>query len=125
MPRFRPSTSQRNSEASHNSRIARISFERSKKKSYWSCSVHPSSVHGRCDLVFIDGDHSEAGCERDWSGWSGFVAVGGRVVFHDARAGEPGAVTVATNMAGRGADIALRLKAKAEAIRAEAIARLM
>ena len=42
------------------------------------------------DLVFIDGDHSEAGCERDWSCWHGFVAVGGYVVFHDARAGEPG-----------------------------------
>jgi predicted O-methyltransferase YrrM len=42
------------------------------------------------ELVFIDGDHSEAGCELDWSGWHGFVAVGGRVVFHDARAGQPG-----------------------------------
>jgi predicted O-methyltransferase YrrM len=42
------------------------------------------------DLVFIDGDHSEAGCELDWSCWRRFVAVGGRVVFHDARAGEPG-----------------------------------
>lgn len=39
------------------------------------------------DLVFIDGDHSEAGCEQDWSSWHGFVAVGGRVAFHDARAG--------------------------------------
>ena len=45
---------------------------------------------GEVDLVFIDGDHSEAGCELDWSSWRGFVAVGGRVVFHDARAGEPG-----------------------------------
>jgi predicted O-methyltransferase YrrM len=41
------------------------------------------------DLVFIDGDHSEAGCELDWSDWRPFVAIGGRVVFHDARAGEP------------------------------------
>jgi predicted O-methyltransferase YrrM len=39
------------------------------------------------DLVFIDGDHSEAGCELDWSSWRRFVRVGGRVVFHDARAG--------------------------------------
>jgi predicted O-methyltransferase YrrM len=45
---------------------------------------------GEVDLVFIDGDHSEAGCERDWSSWRGFVASGGQVVFHDARAGEPG-----------------------------------
>jgi predicted O-methyltransferase YrrM len=45
---------------------------------------------GEVDLVFIDGDHSEAGCELDWSSWHGFVAVGGRVVFHDARAGAAG-----------------------------------
>ncbi len=49
-----------------------------------------SSWAGEVDLVFIDGDHSQAGCERDWSSWHGFVAVGGRVVFHDARAGESG-----------------------------------
>jgi predicted O-methyltransferase YrrM len=45
---------------------------------------------GDVDLVFIDGDHSQEGCERDWSAWRGFVADGGRVVFHDARAGQPG-----------------------------------
>jgi predicted O-methyltransferase YrrM len=44
---------------------------------------------GEVDLVFIDGDHSESGCERDWSSWRAFVAVGGRVVFHDARADRP------------------------------------
>ena len=38
------------------------------------------------DLVFIDGDHSEAGCERDWLDWSPLVARGGHVVLHDARA---------------------------------------
>jgi hypothetical protein len=42
------------------------------------------------DLVFIDGDHSRVGCELDWRSWHGFVAPGGRVVFHDARAGAPG-----------------------------------
>ena len=41
------------------------------------------------DLVFIDGDHSEAGCELDWSCGSASSRVGGRVVFHDARAGAP------------------------------------
>jgi predicted O-methyltransferase YrrM len=45
---------------------------------------------GEVDLVFIDGDHSEAGCERDWSSWRDLVGEGGRVVFHDARAGQPG-----------------------------------
>jgi hypothetical protein len=42
------------------------------------------------DLVFIDGDHSEAGCELDWTSWHRFVPVGGRVIFHDARADRPG-----------------------------------
>lgn len=42
------------------------------------------------DVVFIDGDHSEAGCELDWSSWHPFVPAGGRVVFHDARADQPG-----------------------------------
>jgi hypothetical protein len=42
------------------------------------------------DVVFIDGDHSEAGCELDWSCWRQFVPIGGRVVFHDARADQPG-----------------------------------
>lgn len=45
---------------------------------------------GEVDLVFIDGDHSEAGCELDWSSWIQFVPQGGRVVFHDARADQPG-----------------------------------
>lgn len=42
------------------------------------------------DMVFIDGDHSEAGCERDWLCWHPHVRRGGRVVFHDARADRPG-----------------------------------
>jgi hypothetical protein len=42
------------------------------------------------DMVFIDGDHSEAGCERDWLCWRPHVRLGGRVVFHDARADRAG-----------------------------------
>jgi predicted O-methyltransferase YrrM len=42
------------------------------------------------DLVFIDGDHSHAGCELDWAAWQGLVASGGHIVFHDARADQPG-----------------------------------
>lgn len=45
---------------------------------------------GDVDLVFIDGDHSESGCELDWSQWHRFVASGGHVVFHDAREDRPG-----------------------------------
>lgn len=57
---------------------------------------HPALSHevaaswtGTVDMVFIDGDHSERGCELDWSSWSEFVSVGGQVVFHDARGGRP------------------------------------
>jgi predicted O-methyltransferase YrrM len=42
------------------------------------------------DLVFVDGDHSESGCELDWSSWRPFVPLGGHVVFHDARMDLPG-----------------------------------
>jgi predicted O-methyltransferase YrrM len=45
---------------------------------------------GEVDLVFIDGDHSEAGCELDWTCWSPLVRRGGCVVLHDARADRPG-----------------------------------
>lgn len=45
---------------------------------------------GSVDAVFIDGDHSREGCELDWRSWCRFVAPGGHVVFHDARAGMPG-----------------------------------
>jgi hypothetical protein len=41
------------------------------------------------DLVFIDGDHSAAGCALDWECWSPFVVPGGHVVFHDARSDQP------------------------------------
>ena len=33
---------------------------------------------------------SREGCELDWRRWSPHVAPGGRVVFHDARADQPG-----------------------------------
>jgi predicted O-methyltransferase YrrM len=44
------------------------------------------------DLVFIDGDHSEQGCREDWEGWHPFVTDDGLVLFHDARASQPGGV---------------------------------
>jgi predicted O-methyltransferase YrrM len=49
-----------------------------------------SRWQGGAEVVFIDGDHSEAGCELDWSEWHRFVPLGGHVVFHDARADQPG-----------------------------------
>ncbi len=72
-----------------------------------------SRWHGEVDLVFIDGDHSESGCELDWSQWHRFVALDGHVVFHDARAdrpdgrGLPGPTAVVTRhfRAGAGAGV--------------------
>jgi predicted O-methyltransferase YrrM len=42
------------------------------------------------DLVFIDGDHSAIGVTKDWDLWHPFVVEGGSVLFHDARASQPG-----------------------------------
>jgi predicted O-methyltransferase YrrM len=59
---------------------------------FWHMSLSHEVAEGwsgEVDLGFIDGDHSERGCELDWSDWRGFVARGGRVVFHDARADRP------------------------------------
>jgi MMP 1-O-methyltransferase len=44
----------------------------------------------RVDLVFIDGDHAEETCRRDWELWSPHVTPGGVVAFHDARLGKHG-----------------------------------
>lgn len=59
---------------------------------YWHACLSAELAlrwRGEADLVFIDGDHSESGCELDWSEWHRFVPVGGHVVFHDARAERP------------------------------------
>jgi hypothetical protein len=45
---------------------------------------------GAVDLLFIDGDHSAAGCREDWEVWHRHVAPHGAVAFHDARDGLPG-----------------------------------
>lgn len=37
------------------------------------------------DFVFIDGDHSRRGIERDWTTWSRFVRPEGVVLLHDSR----------------------------------------
>jgi predicted O-methyltransferase YrrM len=75
---------------------------------------------GEVDLVFIDGDHSEAGCELDWASWHGFLAPGGRVVFHDARAGQaggrglPGPTAVVTRQFREGGCVGWEIAAEAD-----------
>jgi predicted O-methyltransferase YrrM len=41
------------------------------------------------DLVFIDGDHSYAGCTADIVNWFDIVTPGGHVLFHDSYLGNP------------------------------------
>jgi hypothetical protein len=73
------------------------------------------------DLVFIDGDHSEAGCETDWLSWSPFIVEGGRAVFHDARGGEtdgrglPGPTAVVERYLRSGQDDGWEIVAEADA----------
>ena len=40
--------------------------------------------HNKIDFLFVDGDHSEKGVQRDWEDWHRFVVPGGLVAFHDA-----------------------------------------
>jgi predicted O-methyltransferase YrrM len=54
------------------------------------------------DLVFIDGDHTEAACRLDWELWHRFVEPGGVVAFHDARGGDPGPTAVVEQLFGAG-----------------------
>lgn len=42
------------------------------------------------DLVFIDGDHSPAGCREDFEVWSPHLSAEGAIAFHDARDGVSG-----------------------------------
>ncbi len=37
------------------------------------------------DFLFVDGDHTWLGIDRDWRDWSGYIADGGVVALHDSR----------------------------------------
>jgi predicted O-methyltransferase YrrM len=37
------------------------------------------------DFLFIDGDHSWSGLERDWRDWTRHIVAGGIVALHDSR----------------------------------------
>lgn len=73
-------------------RAARQLGERAPRVRWYVALSEEVAEHwsGEADVVFIDGDHSEAGCELDWISWREHVPVGGRVVFHDARASRVG-----------------------------------
>jgi predicted O-methyltransferase YrrM len=47
-----------------------------------SQTAAPTESH--VDMLFIDGDHSEAGVRADFARWAPLVRIGGHVLFHDA-----------------------------------------
>jgi predicted O-methyltransferase YrrM len=42
-----------------------------------------ADMRGTIDLIFVDGDHSYAGCKADIEAWLPFVKKGGVMAFHD------------------------------------------
>jgi len=42
-------------------------------------------IKGEFDFVFIDGDHSLAGIQRDWTDWSPRICPAGIMALHDTR----------------------------------------
>ncbi len=51
-------------------------------------------LRGRCGVVFIDGDHSEAGVLRDFENYADLTAPGGTLLFHDVSARDLGVLNV-------------------------------
>ena len=50
---------------------------------------------GLVDCVFIDADHTEAGCRADWLAWKKHIRPEGLVIFHDyASVWGPGVLAV-------------------------------
>jgi predicted O-methyltransferase YrrM len=50
-----------------------------------AAAVLATEVGGRFDFVFIDGDHSYEGLERDWAGWAHLLCANGIAALHDSR----------------------------------------
>lgn len=48
-----------------------------------SGAIGKSWDRGLVDMVFVDGDHSTKGVERDIAGWLHHIKVGGIIAFHD------------------------------------------
>lgn len=51
-------------------------------------------LRGRCGVVLIDGDHSEAGVARDFENYAELTAPGGILLFHDVSARDLGVLNV-------------------------------
>jgi predicted O-methyltransferase YrrM len=85
--------------------VARATRRRGGPQVRWHVQTSEEAANGwsvPVDLVFIDGDHSEAACRLDWELWSPHVAAGGVVIFHDANGGDPGPTAVVEDLFGGG-----------------------
>jgi predicted O-methyltransferase YrrM len=85
--------------------VARATRRRGGPQVHWHVQTSEDAASGwlaPVDLVFIDGDHSEAACRLDWELWSPHVAPGGVVIFHDANGGDPGPTAVVEDLFGEG-----------------------
>jgi predicted O-methyltransferase YrrM len=61
-------------------------------------SSHEAAKHfsSEIDFLFIDGDHSLEGIERDWFDWFPKVRSGGIIALHDCRVSENSPVELGT-----------------------------
>ena len=62
--------------------VGRAARRRGGPALHWHVTTSERAVggwHEPIDLLFIDGDHSEAACRLDWDLWHGFVQPGGTV----------------------------------------------
>ena len=88
--------------------VARAARRRGGPEVHWHVTTSEAAARDwklPVDLVFIDGDHSEAACRLDWELWHPRVRPGGVVAFHDARGGDPGPTAVVDSLfSGLGTD---------------------
>lgn len=64
--------------------IGRIQYsQQDSKKGFVPNPIRCDRSGHSIDLLFIDGDHTYAGCKADIDAWTPHVKVGGRVAFHD------------------------------------------
>lgn len=69
--------------ARHELRRARLSQKVKLVKSFSHDAL--ALIDGTFDFIFIDGDHSLEGIQRDWQGWSQRVTNGGVMLLHDTQ----------------------------------------
>ena len=66
------------------------------------CATSQQAIKGfssRCQLLFIDGDHSYEACARDVALYGKWLDVGGTLILHDAtETGWPGPIKVANEL---------------------------